>query len=100
MKIAIDYDDTYSADRELFSGLIMAAKRRGHDVRFVTARHQHRANSDINADAKGLGIDIIFTDGRQKQPVTQDAGWEPDVWIDDQPSAIPGSNGLSNCALL
>lgn len=101
MKIALDYDQTYTADRPLFASLVREITGKGHDVRFVTARYSNRNNNkDIEADAKALGISIIYTDGRQKEPVTFRLGWAPDIWIDDKPSAIPGSTGLSSCDLL
>lgn len=100
MKIALDYDQTYTADRPLFASLVRESLHRGHDVRFVTARYSNSNNRDVEVGAKALGIKVIYTDGGQKEPVTFRLGWIPDIWIDDKPSAIPGSTGLSSCDLL
>ncbi len=88
MKIALDYDKTFTNDRSLFSLFVEAAMNKGHDIKFVTARHSQCTNKDIKRDAANLGIDIIYTDGRKKQPVMEEFFWIPDVWIDDDPSNI------------
>ena len=96
MNIAIDFDDTYTADEILFAGWIRLAQERGHDVRFVTARHEWHdgSNNDIERAAEMLGIKAVFTKHQPKRQFCRDiAGWNPDVWLDDMPEMI-GSDGL------
>lgn len=88
MIIALDYDDTYTADKDLWDDFVSRAKERGHSVSFVTFRYDGGGeyagvlygNEDIIEDAKLLGINIVFTNGKQKQHVHF-----ADIWIDDNP---------------
>lgn len=84
MKIAVDYDETFTADPVAFKAMVEAFKERGHDVKFVTFRDpKWVCNDDICADAQDLDIEIVFTAGKQKQHV-----YQADIWIDDTPSLI------------
>lgn len=89
MKIAIDYDSTLTADITLFRSFIDQAKASGHEVKIVTYRHPDNLTDGIEEIANELQLDIIFTDHRQKQQVCKEIGWNPDIWIDDQPMHIP-----------
>jgi hypothetical protein len=81
---AVDYDETFTACPVLFKQLILLIKSFGHSVSFVTYRDGLRAeNHDICADALACGIDIVFTNGRQKSHVFQ-----ADIWLDDSPDTI------------
>jgi hypothetical protein len=91
MKIALDYDDTYTADTELFTLFVFAAIERGHSVTFVTYRHSSGNNDDVELDAKKLGIDVVFTGGRQKAHM-----FEADIWIDDNPVTVPRFSELDS----
>lgn len=84
MKIALDYDETYTAKPALFKQFVIMAKQYGCEVKFVTYRDHRYCNEDIHADASDLGIDIIFTAGKQKQHI-----YDADIWIDDNPIVIP-----------
>jgi hypothetical protein len=84
MKIGLDYDETYTADRELWKLFVYAAIQKGHEVKFVTYRDSRYENSDIMNDAYELGIHVIFTGGKQKSNF-----YDADVWIDDSPETIP-----------
>lgn len=91
MKIAVDYDETYTSDPKLFELFVLLAKERGHEVKFVTYRQAKWGNDDIHADAEYLDIDVIFTEGRQKQHV-----YDADIWIDDSPVTIPRFTDLGD----
>lgn len=84
MKIAVDYDGTYSADPELFNIFIRCAKNRGHEVFIVTMRHdmeQERVCSIVPCP--------VFYTGRQaKMEHMRNRGHEFDIWIDDMPHLI------------
>jgi hypothetical protein len=79
--IAVDYDDTYTADPELFSSFIKAAQARGHLVVIVTARH---SNKPVSVE----GCEVFYTDGAPKASHMNAAGLEVDIWIDDWPELI------------
>lgn len=82
MKIALDYDNTYTADPELWDMFIIMATARGHEVHIVTMRHPE---DDTISD---VTIPIIYCDGAPKRRVAQDAGHFFDIWIDDTPEGI------------
>lgn len=91
MNIALDYDLTYTEDRELWNMFIELAQSKGHIVTFVTYRDSRWGNEDILSDASKLGIEVVFTNGKQKEGV-----FRADIWIDDDPVTIPVASKLSD----
>lgn len=89
MKIALDYDKTYTADRVFWSAFVTAAREHGHDVRIVTIRDDRydRTQPLIELEAH---IPIIYTRGVAKHWYCTHFGdgFTPDVWIDDKPRTI------------
>lgn len=92
MKIALDYDRTFTADPELWTPFVHHAKAKGHEVKFVTYRLENaslytdpnwRTNKDIEFDALKLAIQIIYTNHKAKKD-----HWDADIWIDDMPITI------------
>ncbi|QIG73079.1 hypothetical protein EVB99_088 [Rhizobium phage RHph_N3_19] len=86
MKIALDYDGTYTQDPEIWDLFLYNFWQRGHDVRVVTHRH---AELDKIEDLP-LGTQIIYTDGVAKKWYCEhrEPFWVPDIWIDDKPKGI------------
>jgi len=90
MKIALDYDKTYNADKRFWDGVIKLAEIYGHEVRIVTVRNP----TLDNIDGRVLkDIPIIYTDGLAKKffchhNADNYNGWDPDVWIDDKPETV------------
>lgn len=78
MKIALDYDETYTRDPEFWDQFIDLASDFGHDVTCVTMR---RPQNKI----EGLQIDVIYTSFKGKILYTQSLGIQFDIWIDDNP---------------
>lgn len=89
MRIALDYDDTFTRDEHLWRLFVEAATSRGHSVTFVTSRADDGHNQDIEADAQLLGLRIVYTAGEPKSE-----HFTADVWIDDMPIAIPSLAAL------
>lgn len=83
MKIALDFDETFTEDPVLFGNLVRLAKARGHEVRMVTWRKPEASNDDIELAAAGLGIAVIYCSGVAKMKC-----YAADVWIDDSPYAV------------
>ena len=54
LKIAIDYDETFTADIELFSAFIILVKAQGHIAKFVTYRNPDGYMDDIKVDAMSI----------------------------------------------
>lgn len=88
MKVAIDYDDTYTLNRSVWAQAVISLLKGGADVRFVTYRFPGVGNGDIESDAEELGISVIFCSGKQKSHVTEEIDWVPNIWIDDSPETV------------
>ena len=86
MTIAIDYDGTYSADPALFNDLIATMKRAGHTVVLVTGRSEEYGH-EIKAALDGV-IPIVFAGMQWKRKAAIGAGFNVNVWIDDNPEYV------------
>lgn len=86
LQIALDYDRTFTEDKVLWRSFVSACGVRGHKVTIVTFREAEDVigNRDIEADAKAMGVPIIYTAGGQKAEY-----FKADIWIDDMPFLIP-----------
>lgn len=73
MKIALDYDGTYTADPELWDWFIDKLLSRGHEVVCVTMRYP--------TEPIALTIPVIYTSRKAKYSFVPDA-----IWIDDKPA--------------
>lgn len=85
MKIALDYDGTYTLDPVVWNEFIDMMLASGHDVRVVTHRHH-----ELDCVDDQFMIPVIYTDGVAKKWYCEHRGdfWTPDVWIDDRPKGI------------
>lgn len=92
MKIALDYDKTFTADPMLWFAFVQLARKSGHEVAIVTFRRPDRigGNDRVHRDAKLLGVKVIFAAGRPKA-----ACYDADIWIDDFPALIPTPDQLA-----
>ena len=90
MKIALDFDDTYTRDPVMWDDFIALSKARGHDIRIVTFRKT--TMTDPALDRLSEQIPVIFTNFIQKRKCCDDLGWFVDVWIDDSPEFIVHRN--------
>lgn len=95
MKIALDYDDTFTLEPALWLNFILAFQLHGHEVRIVTMRSpEHDRTPDIVALERHAPV--IYTNGGAKRAHCEQVGWVPDVWIDDNPAAILAPSTTSN----
>lgn len=92
MKIALDFDGTFTADPPLWKTLVAMAKERGHEVKIVTARHKGFGdsliafdNGPVEAAAADMGVEVVYCGMQQKQGC-----WGADIWIDDRPDMVVG----------
>lgn len=89
MHIALDYDDTYTADKTMWNVLIPIIQDYGHVVTIVTMRD---GEADWHSDFKNLsdyyGVNTVFCNGESKRDVTERLGILIDVWFDDRPEGI------------
>lgn len=89
--IAIDFDDTFTADDILFAGFVYLAQQRGHKVIMVTARPRDEINKKAVFDFLekcGIDIPVSFTDRTSKLRYMEELGTRVDIWIDDNPHAL------------
>jgi hypothetical protein len=87
-QIALDFDDTYTADPWLWNRFIADAQSRGHVVVVVTSRK----DEDLDEIREALPqLEIVNTSGYLKKPAAQQAGFDIDIWIDDMPGIIEGT---------
>lgn len=86
MKIALDFDDTYTADPPLWDSFIADAKSRGHTVIVVTGRRRTEENI---AEVQVPGCTVIFTELQAKEwYCSRYHKCTFDIWIDNEPRFI------------
>lgn len=83
MNIAIDFDDTYTADTDLWDLFVRQARARNHNVYCVTWRSEQQP---IYGDSPWT--DVIYCDLKAKREVCYSRNIYIDVWCDDNPHAI------------
>ena len=89
MIIAIDYDDTFTADPQLWRHVIGCIESSGHRVVCVSARLNSRGNQRELGAALPSSVEIFLSYDKPKRQYMQSKGVEVDIWIDDMPEAIP-----------
>ena len=89
MIIAIDFDNTWTADPELWRQFVFTARNRGHNC--IIATNRSKWSEDMDKYNLGSGIVIIYCGGEYKEVACLKAGWKVDVWIDDSPRMIQQS---------
>jgi hypothetical protein len=90
MKIAVDYDNTYSRDPRAWDEALTVLINAGHEVRIVTFR-----NDELDKDTDLLlledaGVIVHYTRGSAKRwwlDQFTSPHWLPDVVIDDKPES-------------
>lgn len=91
MRIALDYDQTYTLDPTFWNAFIqmLYASRGDHEVCIVTVRDR---NLDRTAELVKLErkVKVIYTAGVAKRWFLSHfgEGFVPDIWIDDKPESI------------
>jgi hypothetical protein len=89
MKIALDYDETYTRDPLLWNWFVAQAMERGHEVYCVTARSERSLDDVMFTLGRLLPPGHVFaTNHAAKRKFMADLGIMIDVWIDDQPEMI------------
>lgn len=87
MLIAIDWDNTYSADPKTFDSIIAMLIASDHEVIFVTGRSYKQA---VDSSA-WPDLTVVYTNGKYKRKTCEKLLLFVDIWIDDEPGMIePG----------
>jgi hypothetical protein len=88
MKIGLDYDGTVTADPVVWYNIVKEFLERGHEVKVVTFRSFDEVTQDLVDFCKDCGIAYITTGRIPKAIFCAGVGWQPDIWIDDNPGLI------------
>jgi hypothetical protein len=84
MFIAIDYDDTYTADPELWEAIMKLMESRRHIPVIVTFRDEKIPGHKIS----GLNWEIFYTAGIPKAEYMRMNDIDVGIWCDDWPELI------------
>lgn len=96
LNIAVDYDETYTADPDLWYVFMSHARERGHNVFICTYRDDRFDVDNTLSFLDRAGFEIIYTRGVAKKWWCQQFGpGEVDIWIDDKPNRIYENSSLS-----
>lgn len=83
MRIALDYDGTYTADPAFWGAVKALAEERGHEMFFVTKRGEsNKGFLDV------AGWQAHHADRIAKMRFCREEGIRVDIWIDDDPINI------------
>ena len=83
VKIAIDYDFTYTADPDFWDAVIRLGRERGHQFICVTGRDEPPGLHE-----RQIPVQVICSPSRFKCSAALERGHVVDVWIDDAPGTI------------
>ena len=82
--IAIDWDNTISADQKFFKNLIKQLQSAGYKPFVCTLRAPDRENiEEIRSILEKTNIAIYLTDGNPKREYMKKLGIDVHLWIDD-----------------
>jgi len=89
MKIALDYDLTYSRDPRFWQWVIRVARFFKHDVRIVTARDERLDRTSALVEVEKY-LPVIYCRGIAKKWYCAHFSEDfiPDIWVDDKPESI------------
>lgn len=88
MRIAIDYDDTYTLNPKMWDQAINLFMLNGFSVIMVTARRDTEENREELEKASQGRWRCYFTNLGSKTDFIRRRGMKVDVWIDDDPESL------------
>lgn len=89
MRIALDYDRTYTEDPAFWDEFIRMCRARGHEVRIVTARNEHHdMTGALHALSRRIVIHWCRGVAKKWWMSHFGGGWIPTIWIEDKPEAV------------
>lgn len=91
MRIALDYDKTYTADPNAWRNIInfLIGNNRA-TIHIVTSRDDRDTVEDTEWFKAG-NIPVVYCDYKAKRQVCEERGIQIDIWIDDNPYFIDHS---------
>jgi hypothetical protein len=98
--VAIDYDDTYSANPEIWTEILLLMKIHGFKTICATNRRDTEANRIRLSEAfNGKVLDIVYCNG-YKDTVCRKKGYNVLVWIENDPRVAEFPAPLWWCRLV
>lgn len=85
MRIAIDYDKTFSAAPQMWIEVVSTMRSYGHHVFLVTNR---KADDPIPLKAKQHFSGTFYAGPKFKREHMEKLGIKIDIWIDDMPGTV------------
>lgn len=101
MRIALDYDATYTLDPPFWDVIIFLSKTFGHEICLLTFRDDRFDwTDDMTHLEKEMGIPVYCTRGIAKKFWAEHFGpGKIDVWFDDNPHSIIQNSSFAPDAL-
>lgn len=87
-RIAIDFDETYSADPAFFRELVALARKYQHLPCIVSCRRNTPENHELIEGIVGDDLLIVLTDLKPKRAAMEAVGLPVDWWVDDHPESV------------
>lgn len=94
LTIAIDYDDTFTADTTAWTKAIELLQTFGHRIVCISARMDTISQRHELECALPANVDVFLSYGSQKREYAKARGLNIDIWIDDMPEAIPSKKDM------
>lgn len=88
MTIAIDFRGTWTSDPAFWLSFYELSVQAGHTVIMATARQEDGDNSMMQGLNIPSDLPVIFSNGQKKRKACLNAGYEVDIWIDNNPTSI------------
>jgi ribonucleotide monophosphatase NagD (HAD superfamily) len=96
MILGVDLDGTFAADVATFKAVVELFHAAGHKCVLITNRGPED-RAVVERIVAGC-MPCLFSNGRPKREIAREAGYEVNVWIDDNPCLVDfGSAGLALC---
>lgn len=88
MMIALDFDETFTADPSFWLDFIENADASGHEVCICTIREPVLDAHPWLTELRRRGIKVYCCDGAPKIEFMKFKNVQVDIWIDDKPKTI------------
>lgn len=88
MLVAIDFDDTFTADSKAWRAVIEVLRATGHQVICVSARADSERDREELKAALPKGVHILLSEQCPKRVFAMRHGYDVDIWIEDTPLAV------------
>ena len=89
MNIAIDFDNTWTVDPDMWQAFRVLAELQGHSC--IIATNRYKWSRDMDRWMLPVDMTVIYCGGEYKDVACKMQGWKIDVWIDDTPRMIQPS---------